>query len=329
MFEAKTYDSIIEIAAAMDVPAAALLAVAEVESGGRVLAEVGARKEPLIRFEGHYFDRFLRGDARVQARKARLASPIAGRVTNPRSQAGRWKKLEKAIAINRVAALSACSWGLGQVMGSHWKWLGYGSVDALVAEARSGVDGQVRLMARFIEKAGLTGALRKQDWRTFARKYNGPAYAKNRYDKKMAAAFERHSKLLAKRPVLPEATDENASQLMFGARGSAVKALQKHLAKLGYVLRPDGIFGLKTDRTVRAFQRDHQLAETGVVGRAERVFLAANRNPIANTILQTGVAVKRGSGWKARSAAKRLFSGIKCGGAALKKRLLSLSRHFA
>ena len=26
-------------------------------------------------------------------------------------------------------------------MGAHWKWLGYGSVDALVAEARSGFVG--------------------------------------------------------------------------------------------------------------------------------------------------------------------------------------------
>ena len=48
-------------------PAAALLAVAEVESGGNACAVVNSRKEPLIRFEGHYSTngfRWPQGDAR-------------------------------------------------------------------------------------------------------------------------------------------------------------------------------------------------------------------------------------------------------------------------
>jgi hypothetical protein len=43
-------------------------------------------------------------------------------------------------------------------MGAHWAWLGFDSVDALVEEARSGAAGQARLMARYIEKAGLAEA---------------------------------------------------------------------------------------------------------------------------------------------------------------------------
>ena len=78
-------------------------------------------------------------------------------------------------------------------MGAHWKWLGYGSVDALVTQARSGLAGQIELMARYIEKAGLIKVLQSRDWATFARNYNGPAYAKYGYDRKMAAAFERHN----------------------------------------------------------------------------------------------------------------------------------------
>jgi hypothetical protein len=37
----------------------------------------------------------------------------------------------------------------------------------------------------------LDGALRARNWPSFARGYNGPAYAQNAYDKKMAAAYAR------------------------------------------------------------------------------------------------------------------------------------------
>ena len=331
MFDSQTVQAVITIAEEIGVPPAALMAVVEVESGGRVLADVNGRQEPLIRFEGHYFDRLLRGKARAHARKQKLASPIAGCVRNPRSQAARWKKLEKAIAINRVAALSSCSWGLGQVMGSHWKWLGYGSVDAMVAEARSGVRGQVRLMARFIEKSGLVVALCQQDWRTFARRYNGPAYAKNRYDKKMETAFVRHLKALEKH--LPPVEPAQAGTLLFGSRGAEVKRLQKRLAQLGYMLRPDGIFGLVTDRTVRAFQRDHGLDETGIVARKERMLLASGAGTLARNALEArksvSVALRKGSGRRARQKLRQTSAGIKTTATRLKQGLLSLFRRFA
>lgn len=73
-------------------------------------------------------------------------------------------------------------------MGAHWEWLGYSSIDELVAEARSSVGGQVRLMLKFIDKAGLKTALEQKDWRSFAR---------NQYDSRMAAAFERWNRSLS------------------------------------------------------------------------------------------------------------------------------------
>jgi len=81
------------------------------------------------------------------------------------------------------------------VTGAHWAWLGYPSVDALVEEAREGLAGQLRLMARYIEKAGLAEALRAHDWAAFARGYNGPAYRRNRYDTKLAAAYAIYQKV--------------------------------------------------------------------------------------------------------------------------------------
>lgn len=193
MFDENSVNAAKAAAHDIGVEVAALLAIAEVESGGAAFAEVRGQKEPLIRFEGHYFDRRLGAAQRRIARLAGLASPNAGAVVNPASQAARWDLVKRAAAIDQTAAYESVSWGIGQVMGAHWKWLGYGSVGELVAEARSGVGGQIRLMARFIAKSDLDVAIRHRDWAAFARGYNGPGYKRLGYDAKIAAAYHKHA----------------------------------------------------------------------------------------------------------------------------------------
>ena len=249
------------IAAELKVEAAALAAVADVESGLAAHVIVDGRTEPLIRFEGQYFDRRLAGAAREEARRHGLASPQAGAVKNPAAQAARWRLLSRAAAINRKAAYESTSWGMGQVMGAHWSWLGYANVDALVAEARNGAAGQLRLMARYIDKAGLADALRRRDWAAFARGYNGPGYAKNGYDGKLARAYARHA--AAGGTAAPAPT-----VLRRGSRGEAVRALQTALTAAGYALDADGAFGPATERAVEAFQARNGLAVDGIVGPA-------------------------------------------------------------
>ena len=144
MFTDKTIAEIAAVANELGIEPATLIAVAEVESGGKAFASVETRHEPLIRFEGHYFDQRLAPAERDIARKAGLASPVAGKIANPVTQIARWRMLDRAAAINRRAAYESVSWGLGQVMGAHWAWLGYAGIDALVAEARSGAGGQAR-----------------------------------------------------------------------------------------------------------------------------------------------------------------------------------------
>lgn len=63
-----------------------------------------------------------------------------------------------------------------------------------------------------------------------------------------------------------------------GSTGSAVLAAQAQLAYLGYNLGSygaDGRFGRRTTAAVHAFQRDHGLAEDGIIGRNTRAALAA------------------------------------------------------
>lgn len=189
MLSSEDHRIIAGAAASEDIDPAALSAVVEVESGGQVFARVGGRMEPLIRWEGHYFDRLCDASVRARAREAGLASPRAGAVANPPTQAARWEMLRRAAALDHEAAYQSVSWGVGQVMGAHWQGLGYASVDALASDARSGLEGQLRLMLRFLRHAGLLPALRQRDWTGFARGYNGPSYRRNGYDCKLQRAY--------------------------------------------------------------------------------------------------------------------------------------------
>jgi len=117
MFDQDMRTQIAATAKALNVLPEALLAVVEVESGGRTGAKVNGRLEPMIRFEGHYFYRLLPKRLRSHAWDQGLAHPRAGRIANPRNQTRRWTKLKQAIRINRIAALSSVSWGVVQVMG--------------------------------------------------------------------------------------------------------------------------------------------------------------------------------------------------------------------
>jgi hypothetical protein len=177
--------------------------------------------------------------------------------------------LERAAAIDRKAAYESVSWGLGQVMGAHWARLGYAGVEELAAEARTGIAGQVRLMARYIGKAGLIEALRAHDWPAFARGYNGPTYWRNGYDAKLDAAYRHYSA----RPPAAAGSSRSAPPLRQGARGEAVSGLQRGLAALGYAVDIDGIFGPATAAAVRRFQTEHGLGADGIVGTRTAVAL--------------------------------------------------------
>lgn len=285
MFTNATIAKVKVIADRLDVDAAALLAVADVESAGVAEWNVNGEKRPPIRFEGHYFHKRLKGASLKAAVAAGLASPKVGAVKNPGSYGARYALLERAAKIDRKAAYESTSWGLGQVMGAHWKKLGYRSVEAMV-ETASTVDGQIEIMARFIEKFGLVDELQSKGWKSFAAQYNGPAYKKNRYDTKMAAAYANYVKKLA-----GHSKDEGA-----GAGGSAtVKIIQRDLKRLGYYKGSvDGISGPATKAAVLAFQKANGLVADGKYGKMTDE--AVDRQIAALDAANGDTAVKTGTG---------------------------------
>ncbi len=259
-FDEQVAKDIAAAAKKMNLEPEAMLAVVEVESGGRAYTRIGDKDMPLIRWEGHYFYRLLSGAKRAEAVRRGLAAARYGIVKNTNSQSGRYALLERAKAIDEDAALASCSWGVGQVMGENWEWLGYSGAKALVEEALSGVAGQAILMARFIDKAGLRDELERHDWAGFARRYNGPSYRTFKYDERMRRAYAR---LTGGRKPQP-ATDD--AILKVGSEGEEVTILQRKLRGLGYHLVVDGDFGPGTRTAVVHFQTERGLKADGLVG---------------------------------------------------------------
>lgn len=107
-----------------------------------------------------------------------------------------YKRLDRAKTIHEVSALESCSWGAYQIMGYHWKLLGFKDVYEFLAKMESSERGQLECFVRFIKaNPVLLKAIRQDDWTTFARYYNGSNYRANKYDDKLKAAFNKHGGL--------------------------------------------------------------------------------------------------------------------------------------
>ncbi|MDT0501914.1 MULTISPECIES: N-acetylmuramidase family protein [unclassified Halomonas] len=176
----------------LGVELAAIMAVNEVESRGSGFHPSG---EPVILFERHIMRRRLihHGIDPVpwQRRQPDIVNDKPGGYVGGIRE---HRRLDRAHAIHPASAWESASWGAFQIMGFHWQALGYESAEAFVIAMQRDEAAQLDAFVRFIAAdRGLHAALRRRDWRDFARRYNGPAFAKNDYDTKLAAAYRRHS----------------------------------------------------------------------------------------------------------------------------------------
>lgn len=161
---------------------ATIKAVAEVEAGpyGAFL-ETG---EPTILFERHVFHRLTGG--RFDASHPDLSSRRAGGYGKVSAQHGR---LARAAALDREAALQSASYGLFQIMGFNHQVAGHPTLQGFINAMYASALEHLLAMVRYCQHHGLDRHLRAHDWASFARGYNGPAFARNRYDSKLASAY--------------------------------------------------------------------------------------------------------------------------------------------
>src|SRR6478736_4437274 len=165
---------------------AAVRAVIDVESRGGFLPD----GRPKILFERHFFSR-LTGH-QFDGSHPDISNPQFGGYGA--GGAHQYDRLAEAIPLNRDAALRSASWGLFQIMGDHCQTLGFADAEAFVAAMVSGEAAQLDAFVAFVKVNGLADELARHDWTGFARRYNGPAFATNKYDTKLAAAYAFHSK---------------------------------------------------------------------------------------------------------------------------------------
>lgn len=174
---------------------AAIKAVAEVESSGNGFLSDGRVK---ILFEGHQFYKYTNGAyeqsyATICYKKWTKKYYSKGPNADVRG-AGELARLEQAMALDRAAALKSASYGKFQIMGFNFSSCDFDNVEDFYAAMQASEGEQLKAFCCFIKATNLDGHLRKHRWASFARGYNGPEYAKNKYDKKLAAAHARYSK---------------------------------------------------------------------------------------------------------------------------------------
>jgi hypothetical protein len=171
------------------VDSACLQAVAAVESSGAGFLPPPSNL-PKVRFEGHVFHHLTNG--RFDSNASGLSYPRWDRSKYSGSLEGEWNRLDTAMALDRSAALQSASWGMFQIMGFNHTLCGFHDVEAFVDAHKQGAEAQLAAFAHFIARAPYLSALRSADWKGFAAVYNGPGYAKNSYDSKLAAAYARY-----------------------------------------------------------------------------------------------------------------------------------------
>lgn len=179
-------------AARLRVPLAVVKAVNEVESQGPGFLASG---RPVILFERHvFYDRLVAHGIDVMPLKERFPSYVTTQRGGYAGGEKEWLRLESAMRIHRESALEATSWGSFQVMGYYWQRLGYDTLDAFVEAMKTSEAAHLDAFIGYVTviAPACLKALQSQAWAAFARAYNGPAYADNLYDTKLARAYSRY-----------------------------------------------------------------------------------------------------------------------------------------
>lgn len=175
------------VAEELDVEIAAIKAVVEIEAG-KAMKGFWAPGVPVINFDRSMYLKYRsKAENKEGAKGEKVPEGLTGYALKE------WKELINARATNAQGANLGTFWGMFQIGGFNYKLCGCVSVDEFVKRMAYSELEQLQLFAVFITNSGMVESLRKKDWKTFARKYNGPSYAKRGYHTKMAKAYSKYS----------------------------------------------------------------------------------------------------------------------------------------
>jgi hypothetical protein len=197
-------------------------------------------RRPTILFERHVFSRLTGG----RFNDGDISDPSLGGY-GPLG-AAQYTRLNRALLLDRTAALESTSWGLAQLMGENYSAAGFPGVNEMVAAISGSEDSQLSAFAAFLKSTGLDRTLRAHDWTSFARGYNGSSYSKNQYDVRLRGEFQKYSV-----GALPDIE---------------VRAVQACLIFRGFHPGPvDGVEGQLTTAALQDFQKSVGLPPSGAI----------------------------------------------------------------
>jgi hypothetical protein len=219
-------------------------AIIAVETGGNGFL---TDSRPKILCERHHFAAAT--GHRYDAAYPDISNPTPGGYAGG---AAEYDRLSQMMALDRTAALESTSWGLPQIMGSNFSAAGFADIDTMIAAFCASEDLQLAAMVAFIVAAGCAEDLRRSDFADFARRYNGPNYTVNGYDKKIAFNLAQLRTLASAgaAPISPVRALNSSIQCALNLHGFGP-------------LETDGWIGPKTSAALSAFQTANGLPATG------------------------------------------------------------------
>ena len=161
----------------------------EVETGGKGFSVDG---KITIQFEPAWFKK-----------QAPFAPSGLWSVNKVDVQVKEWTAFNDAFAKNPTAAMLSTSIGLGQIMGFHYKRLGYNTVGEMWDDAKKGLDRQIWQLCKCISTdIKLKSCLLAGDWDGVATLFNGAGYkalaakyGREPYNISMAKAAKKYATL--------------------------------------------------------------------------------------------------------------------------------------
>lgn len=183
---------------------ATIKAVNEIESRGKGFLVYG---RPVILFEGHVFWRQLvnRGlNPNNFLTEDKYKNVLYKKWTRKHYLGGtkEYTRLEKAAGMSDLpevhdAAYASASWGSFQIMGYHYKSLGYATIDQFVSKMYEHEREHLKAFGKFISINSFRGKkiidwLKEKNWENFAHAYNGAGFKENKYDTKLERAYNKY-----------------------------------------------------------------------------------------------------------------------------------------
>ena len=174
---------------------ARIRAVAEVESGGFGWFDTGHVK---VLYERHKFWKY--NDDSSAPKSTFFNYPDSGNYTtdaNKNDINDSWEKLLRACEYDPMGAFMSVSMGKFQVMGYHYKDMGFENPWDMMLSLVANEVNHYNLLVKYVLVNNLKNAFLKIDTKAencvaFAKAYNGPAYSKYSYHSKIAGAYSKY-----------------------------------------------------------------------------------------------------------------------------------------